>query len=336
MRLGPLSAMWRGLCAVTLLSALLSPAGAQEATAQIALSREHRGASIEVPAQLMLPPGAGKVPAMIVLHGSGGVSAAREGRYAKEIAKLGVATLVIDAFTPRGVKSTVADQRSVTAREMMGDVFAAAKALAQNPRIDALRIGIVGFSKGGSVALMTALQKNAEKALPPGMRLALHVAFYPSCRTQEYQPKTTGAPIYMLIGRADTYAGTKPCLDYAEKLKAAAADVTLILFPNAQHGFDGNRTYSNPKIRNVSRCVYEQQVDGSWKERTSGETTRDASGKRHPDALKRALAKCETRGIAGAPNAAARTKSMADLKAAIRRHLIDGSGSGAPAPRRSP
>ena len=31
----------------------------------------------------------------------------------------------------------------------------------------------------------------------------------PSCITQHYKPKTTGAPIYMLLGGADTYVGTR-------------------------------------------------------------------------------------------------------------------------------
>ncbi|MEO1103979.1 MAG: hypothetical protein AAFW98_09670, partial [Pseudomonadota bacterium] len=40
-------------------------------------------------------------PAVILLHGAGGVSSSREGRYAREFAAQGVAVAVIDVFRAR-------------------------------------------------------------------------------------------------------------------------------------------------------------------------------------------------------------------------------------------
>ena len=62
-----------------------SPASAQGTTERIALPREHRGKPVTVTGELLLPPGTGRVPAMVIHHGSGGVSAEREGRYAREM-----------------------------------------------------------------------------------------------------------------------------------------------------------------------------------------------------------------------------------------------------------
>ena len=140
------------------------------------------------------------------------------------------------------------------------------------------------------------------------------------------QPKTTGAPIYMLIGGADTYVGVTPCTEYADKLKAEGANIEVKIYPGAQHGYDADVTYKGPgpKAENYSHCIFEQQPDGSWKERTSGQTTTDQQGRRIEAGFKSAIAACRTYGASGGPNAAARAASMTDLKAAVRRHLLDG------------
>jgi dienelactone hydrolase len=314
------------LALVTLLGALLTAGAAQAqggAAERLVFAREHRGTPIEVPGQLFLPPGTGKVPAMIVHHGSGGVREARELRYARELVGMGVAALVIDSFTPRGIKTTVTDQEVVSAREMAHDAFAALAALSAHSRIDPARIGIVGFSKGGTVAVDTAHERAAVGSAAGPRRFALHVAFYPSCAYHPSRPRVSKAPIYMLVGGADTYAGVAPCTEYAAKLKAAGAAIELRVYPDAPHGFDEAAAYRTANGQNWSRCVFEEQTDGTWKERTSGETTIGPGGRRIEEGFRRALAKCRTLGVSGGPNAAAKGASMAELKSAVRRHLIE-------------
>lgn len=316
-----------GVTALTALLVLLpsTPGVAQsEARETLTIAREHRGKPIQVTATLMLPPGAGKVPAMVIHHGSGGVSEAREFRYARELVGMGVAALVIDSFKPRGIMSTVSDQEAVASLEMADDAFGALKLLAAHPRINSTRVGIVGFSKGGIVALLTALERRAARALPAGLRFALHVPFYPGCSSHYFRPKTTGAPITMLLGGADTYTGLAPCTEYAAKLKAAGARIEVKVYPGAKHGFDGVAPYEISNGENYSRCIFEEQADGSWRERTSGQLTADKQGRRIEAGYRRALAACRTFGVSGGPNAAATAAVMADLKAAVRRHLLEG------------
>ena len=55
---------------------------------------------------LFLPEGASAenaVPAMIVMHGSGGISAGREMTYGRFLAENGIAAFVVDYYLPRGV-----------------------------------------------------------------------------------------------------------------------------------------------------------------------------------------------------------------------------------------
>ena len=314
------------LAAWTVLAAALA-AGTVQAQQRETISFESRqkGQPVQVTAEIYWPSATGPVPALVIHHGSGGVSDAREGRFAREISAMGVAAVVIDSFKPRGVSSTVQDQSAVTGQDFNLDALMALKALGNNGRINRNKIGITGFSKGGTSTLMAAHEAQVTAAgVPAGLRYALHVSFYPSCSAQYYRPQTTGAPIYMLLGGADTYVGFEPCQTYGEALRAAGARVEVTVFPNAPHGFDGGRPYFDPKGENYAKCVFQQQADRSWIERTSGVMTIGTDNRPIQGSLAKALAACKTLGTSGGPNEAAAKKSMDDLKSYVRRHLLGG------------
>jgi dienelactone hydrolase len=297
--------------------------GATPAAAQVREILEYQSPSRSGPvtakAELFLPEGSATgLPAMLIHHGSGGVSNEREYAYAREFVAMGVAAIVPDSFTPRGVKNTVADQSAVTNNDMLADAFGALKLAAKHPRLDPARIGITGFSKGGTVAMQSALAGVAERYAPGGPRFALHVPFYAGCGTQYFNVKTTGAPMLVLIGGADTYVGTQPCLDYAAKIKAGGGNVETVVYANAQHGWDGaGRGYQIANGENFSKCVYVEHADRSWIEQASGVTTHAAGGRPIEGAGQKALAACKTLGVSGGPDAEAKAKSLAALKGAM-------------------
>lgn len=279
-----------------------------------------RNGPVTVKAELFLPEGiSGKIPAMVIHHGSGGVSNTREYAYAREFTKMGVASIVPDSFTPRGVKNTVEDQSTVSTNDMIADAFNVLKLAAAHPRIDPARIGITGFSKGGGVAMRTGLQLMVNRHVPNGPRFALHVPFYAGCDTIYANMRTTGAPMLVLIGGADTYVGAERCVDAVNRMRAAGSSVDMVIYPNAQHGWDGTgRAWSYPNGENYSKCVYVEQADRSWVEQTSGLTTTGRDGKTIPDAARQALATCKTLGVSGAPDAEVKEKSLEALKGAMR------------------
>ena len=75
-----------------------------------ALVRRSPSPRITVYGVLTLPPGERKVPAMVIAHGSGGISEAREGRWTSRLTAIGIAAFYVDSFGPRGIKDTVTDQ----------------------------------------------------------------------------------------------------------------------------------------------------------------------------------------------------------------------------------
>jgi len=315
--------MRRALAAALLVFAAASAHAQQRET--ITFESRQKGAPVQVTAEIYWPAKAGPVPALVIHHGSGGVSTEREGRYAREMVAMGIAGVVIDSFRPRGVSQTVTDQSAVTGADFNLDALAVLKALGANPRIDRAHIGIAGFSKGGTSALMAADENLiSASGVPTGLRYALHVPFYPSCSVQYRQPRTSGAPIYLLLGGADTYVGVEPCQTYAEVLRAGGAQIAVTVYPNAGHGFDGSRPFFNAQGENYSRCVWQQQANGSWVERKSGVMTVGTDGKPIPGASAKAVGVCRTMGVSGGGQDAAAKKSMEDLKGYVRRYLAGG------------
>src|SRR5512138_73927 len=119
------------------------------------------------------------VACMVILTSSAGVQRHREYFYAQALNAAGVAALVVDSFTGRGVRRTVADQTLVSAAQMEGDAFAALALLRADPRIDPERIGIMGVSKGGGAALnaAVAVRQHWRESFPH--LFDLHVAISP-------------------------------------------------------------------------------------------------------------------------------------------------------------
>ncbi len=291
-----------------------------------------KGKPARYPAELFLPPKAGQdgddrgdgrrpFAAMVIHHGSGGVSDSREYAYARAFIAEGIAAIVIDSFTPRGVTSTVQDQSAVTGLEFLADAMGALRAAMAHPALDAKRIGITGFSKGGTSALYAALEKQAARFAPNGERYALHAPFYPGCNNLYYDVRSTNAPILVLIGAADTYVGTEACQELTGRMREAGAKLDLKLYPDAGHGFDAGPAYRIAKGQNFSRCFYVEQADGGWIERTSGIAIFAPGGKPIPGAGAKAFEGCVTLGVSGGANAQAKAQSMQDLLAFVRATL---------------
>ena len=96
----------------------------------------------------------------------------------------------------------------------MADALVALKLLATHPRIEPARIGVLGFSKGGQVALYTELEPFRQAVIADDIRFALHVAFYPYCSDWYMSERLTKAPMLLLLGGQDDYTPAGPCRDY--------------------------------------------------------------------------------------------------------------------------
>lgn len=182
-----------------------------------------------------------KIPAVLIIHGSGGVDS-RGAHYTSVLNKAGYATLEIDLWAARGVMSP--DQRPKAVEETLPDTFAALDYLNSRPEIDGTKVGVMGFSWGGVVSMLSATKHYQEKYALKGEKFAAHAPFYPVCWLYNKVPgyefgELTGARILLQAGRADTYDEPDTC----EKLYVAqpAENQKLMVvnaYDNATHGWD--------------------------------------------------------------------------------------------------
>lgn len=204
--------------------------------------------SVNVTGHLFLPPGSEKVPAVVMMHGSGGIYSAMLGYWPEQFNAAGYAVLSVDSFGPRGVKSTAENQSLVPFAADVADAFAALKLLASHPRIDAGRIAIMGFSRGGITVWRTGVKRLiAAQRLPGGLRFAAHVPVYSGGCVGEFRLVTkpgvfTKAPMLWIHGDNDDYTPIGPCQDYADRIGKAGTPVEFVVIPGARHKFDDDDT----------------------------------------------------------------------------------------------
>ena len=280
---------------------------------------------IRLPNELYLPSGSHKVPGMVLVHGSGGVTDYRERRYARILRQMGIAALVIDAFRARGIRRTINDQSRISSLQMTVDAFHAADELGRRNRVIKTKIGIVGFSKGGTATLYSSTRRYlriAMKHLPSARPFALHVAFYPWCGNFWRDTTMNGAPVVVLIGGQDTYSGVKPCLEWVRRHRLQGGNVRSIVYPTARHAWDGLISWRFPSGENHSRCIFEQRSDGSRRERTSGVQFVNSNGVWDRKAYRLAISKCRRYGVSGGIHAASKSASMRDFRQLVRRFLL--------------
>jgi dienelactone hydrolase len=120
------------------------------------------------------------------------------------------------------VRQTATDQSQLPTAAHVADALAALRLLATHPRIDPERIGVIGFSKGGQVALYTALEPFRRAVIEDDRRFAAHVALYPYCGDWYMAERVTGAPMRWLLGGRDDYTP-------AEARRRAPEDVAAFL-----------------------------------------------------------------------------------------------------------
>jgi dienelactone hydrolase len=180
-------------------------------------------------AELHRPAGEGPFPAVILLHGCGGLGP-NMAAWAGFLRNEGYAALILDSFSGRGLKRVCGDPTLFAAGPRSSDVFAAAAYLKSLPVIKPDRIAAMGFSHGGATVLWAAAYQDRF----PDVKVRALIAVYPGCGGS-YRGRT---PLLMLVGAKDDWANPEPCKAMAEQARQNGQPVTLVVYPEARHGFD--------------------------------------------------------------------------------------------------
>ena len=218
------------------------------ATGAIAQAAENitiAGAGLTLQATLYRPAGAGPFPAIVALHGRGGLYgrdgslAPRHADWAGRLTEKGFIVLFPDSFGSRGVGSQCRTEDRVTrpSRERVEDALAAKAYLQSRRDVKADAVSLLGWSNGGSTVLYAA-QKGRE-GRDGQADFAKAVAFYPGCRVPaEHGKWHARIPLLILIGAVDDWTPAAPCEALAADAKAAGEPVSIVVYPGAYHDFD--------------------------------------------------------------------------------------------------
>ena len=196
--------------------------------------------------ELYMPDGASAenpVPAIIIVHGSGGIRPEREIEYAKMFGKMGIAAFVLDYYAPRGSETEehyIRKVLSATESDIVVDAFSALKLLGTHPAIDAKKIGVTGYSYGGMVTryvLDPRLKNIVAPDVPP---FALHMDLYGPCHQTLGTDKTTGGAYLAIFGDEDNSVDPKACAKVQASLKANGVSVESHMLKGAGHAWEAN------------------------------------------------------------------------------------------------
>jgi dienelactone hydrolase len=270
------------------------------------------GRPATIAAELRLPTaGTGRVPALVMVHGSGGITRGDD-RWTRELNDMGVATFVLDYFTGRGIATTNTDQFQLGGLTTINDAYRALDLLARHPRIDATRIGILGFSRGGRAALYASLKRFQGMYATPRTEFAVYLPFYTSCSTAFVDDvDVVDRPIRLFHGTADDAAPIAPCRSYVERLQKAGKDVELTEYAGAHHAFDNPG--ASPARRSESQarghCLLSENPVGRIVNRDTGRplTANDA---------------CIGRGATLGYDVRAHAKAIADVKGVLQKAFV--------------
>lgn len=190
---------------------------------------------VMVDGKLFLPKSQGRVPVVIVVPGSLGISAGHL-THAETLVDLGIAAFVLDPFGPRNVTSTVSNQTLFSFAASAFDVAAAVKVLATRPEIDPRRIGLQGHSRGGS-AVLTAVTRRFYEAIHDGSVRAV-LAAYPWSGHQFLDPDVGATEVRAIVGDQDDWVSPQQVQGHVQAIRLRGSNASIRIVAGAEHSFD--------------------------------------------------------------------------------------------------
>lgn len=255
----------------------------------------------------------GNVPVMVIMHGSGGKSEIGTGEWSRYFLEMGIATFVVDSFGPRGITATAADQSQLSYTASTVDALMALQAVAKLPGIDAGKIGVIGFSRGGLAATNSGYVKVLSAVLKGSkLHFALHIALYGGCSQFGTTDKT---PILFLMGDDDDYVAPATCSRFVDAMRSRGANIEFDVYPNTKHGFDQDRKELRaPRAQTLKSCApHYQDIDSL----TYAVGSQIMSLKEYGESMQ----KCMTTGVTVGPNYQSRDLARASVKSFVRKNF---------------
>jgi acetyl esterase/lipase len=156
------------------------------------LTGDASGKPVTVAGEFRIAQGSGKLPVVVLMHGSSGVGAGME-PWVHTFNAMGISTFVIDGFSGRGLTAVGPNQALLGRLNLIVDIYRSLEILAKHPRVDPDRIVLMGFSRGGQAALYASLDRFNKLWNKSGVQFAGYIPFYPDCSTTKWRRARSGS-----------------------------------------------------------------------------------------------------------------------------------------------
>jgi dienelactone hydrolase len=216
------------------------------------LTGDADGKPVTVAGEFRVAQGTGRLPVVVMMHGSSGVNGTTEA-WTHQFNTMGISTFVIDGFSGRGLTSVSTNQALLGRLNLIVDIYHSLDILAKHPRVDPDRIVLMGFSRGGQATLYASLERFHKLWNKSGLQFAGYIPFYPDCSTT-YNGDTdvVARPIRIFHGTPDDYNPVASCKAFLARLKDAGRDVALTEYPDSAHGFDAGLIGNNVVVESTN------------------------------------------------------------------------------------
>ena len=202
------------------------------------LTGDANGKPVTVAGEFRIAQGGGRLPVVVLMHGSSGVGANIE-PWVHHFNAMGISTFVVDGFSGRGLTVVSQNQALLGRFNFIVDIYRSLEILAKHSRVDPDRIALMGFSRGGQAALYASLDRFNKLWNKSGAQFAAYIPFYPDCSTSYIgDTEVASRPIRIFHGTPDDYNPVATCKAFVARLVDARRDVVLTEYPDSQHAFD--------------------------------------------------------------------------------------------------
>jgi dienelactone hydrolase len=174
---------------------------------------------------------AGPYPAVVVLHGCGGISS-HSAQIADRLGSWGYVALTVDSLGSRGI---VGQCGGGLFEDQAIDAYAALRYLSQLDFIDPARVAVLGQSMGGSAVLYAVDRALVAQYFDQRFRAA--IAYYPG-HGCGFPAVSMTAPTLVLIGEVDDFNSAERCREMVAHSRPNGATIALTAYPGAYHAFD--------------------------------------------------------------------------------------------------
>ena len=178
---------------------------------------------------------------------------------------MGIATFQLQSFESRGIESTVGSQTEVTIAAIVLDSYRALDELSKNPKIDAEKVGITGWSLGGGVSLFAGWKPVIE-SIQPVNKFAAHLPFYPPCFVKPSKLDFVDSPVHILIGELDDWTPANPCMQLIDDLHKTSNkydNIDITVYDGAHHSFDSKLPITTiPNGYSFKDCMFDLSDEG--------------------------------------------------------------------------